>query len=268
MVICKPYLFGGSPTHFYVMNKAISQRSILHIYAHPDDESFGNPATITLYANQGVRMGLLTFTRGEAGLTNGVCKPDELGDVREAELKDACHVLGIKDMTLWNYPDGGLKFIEEPEILPRIEEFIRNFTPDVVVTYGEDGVTGHPDHIALGGWVTKAFHRLVRTNPNAASKRLYHRISPVKRRNIYNRSDLIYRDDYTTIVDGRRYTHARLNAHACHRSQKQATDYTQSKVFEAGLVDYYVRKFPVWRGGPLEADLFGDSHHVDEANLP
>lgn len=253
---------------FCVMNKSISQRSILHIYAHPDDESFGNPATITLYANQGVRMGLLTFTRGEAGLTNGVCKPDELGDVREAELKDACHVLGVKDMTLWNYPDGGLKSIDDSEIIPRIEEFIRNFSPEVVVTYGEDGVTGHPDHITVGGWVTKAFHRLVKENPGAAPKRLYHRISPMKRRALYNRSDLVYRDDYTTIVDGRRFPHARFKAHACHRSQKQITDYTQPKVFEAGLVDYYVRHYPAWCGDLIEADLFGDSHHADETKLP
>ncbi len=268
MVICKPCLLGGSPTHFFVMNKATSQRSILHVYAHPDDESFGNPATFTLYANQGVRTGLLTLTRGEAGLTNGVCRPDELGDVREKELKDACRVLGVKDMTLWNYPDGGLKSIDDSRILPRIEEFIRNFSPDVVVTYGQDGVTGHPDHIAVGGWATKAFHRLVRKNPDAAPKRLYHRISPVKRRGLYNRSDLVYRDDYTTIIDGRSYPHARLKAHACHRSQKQVTDYTQPGVFEAGLVDYYVRQYPVWRGGPIEADLFGDSHHTDETNLP
>ncbi|MDE0332550.1 MAG: PIG-L family deacetylase [Nitrospinae bacterium] len=250
------------------MNKSISQRSILHVYAHPDDESFGNPATIMLYANQGVRMGLLTFTRGEAGLTNGVCQPDELGDVREKELKDACHVLGIKDLTLWNYPDGGLKFVEELEILPRIEKFIRNFSPDVVVTYGEDGVTGHPDHIAVGGWVTTAFHRQVRKYPGVAPKRLYHRISPLKRRTLYNRSDLVYRNDYTTIVDGRNFPHARLTAHECHRSQKQATDYTQPKTFEAGLVDYYVRQYPEWRGGPIEADLFGDSHHSDETKLP
>ena len=268
MVIYKLCLNGGSSTHLSVMNNSTSQRSILHIYAHPDDESFGNPATFTLYANRGVRMGLLTLTRGEAGLTNGVCKPDELGDVRGKELNDACRVLGVKDLTLWNYPDGGLNTIDDSKILPRTEEFIRNFSPDVVVTYGEDGVTGHPDHIAVGGWATKAFHRLARKNPDAAPKRLYHRISPVKRRTLYNRSDLIYRDDYTTVVDGRNFPEARLKAHACHRSQKQATDYTQPRVFEAGLVDYYVRKYPVWRGGPLEADLFGDSYHTDEAELP
>ena len=250
------------------MNKSNSKHSLLHIYAHPDDESFGNPATFTFYANQGVRMGLLTLTRGEAGLTNGVCKPHELGDVREEELKNACQVLGVENMTLWNYPDGGLKSIEDAKVLPRIEKFIRNFSPDVVVTYGEDGVTGHPDHIVVGGWVTKVFHRLVKENPNSAPKRLYHRISPEKRRTLYNRPDLIYRDDYTTIVDGRNFPHARLKAQVCHRSQKQITDYTQPKVFEAGLVDYYFRHYPTWRGGLLEADLFGDSYHPDESKLP
>ena len=148
-------------------------------------------------------------------------------------------------MTLWNYPDGELKFIEESEILPRIEEFIRNFSPDVVVTYGADGVTGHPDHIAVGGWTTKTFHRLVKKYPKAAPKRLYHRISPMKRRGLYNRSDLVYRGRLHNHCRWEKFPNARLTAHACHRSQKQATDYTQPRVFEAGLVDYYVRQYPV-----------------------
>ncbi len=213
-------------------------------------------------------MGLLTLTRGEAGLTNGVCRTDELGDVREAELKDACRVLGVEHLTLWGYPDGGLRSLEDAEILPRIKEFMRNFSPDVVVTYGEDGVTGHPDHVAVGRWTTKAFYRLMRENPISAPKRLYHRVSPDKRRTLYNRPDLVYRNDYTTIIDGRNFPRARSKAQACHRSQRQATDYTQPKVFEAGLVDYYFRHYPDWRGGPMEADLFGDSHHINESELP
>ncbi len=45
---------------------------ILNVYAHPDDESFGNPGTIALYAGRGVPVSLVCFTRGEAGETNGV----------------------------------------------------------------------------------------------------------------------------------------------------------------------------------------------------
>ncbi len=250
------------------MNEPDSRRSILHVYAHPDDESFGNPATIALYASRGVRMGLLTLTRGEAGLTNGACRPEELGDVREAELKDACRALGVESMTLWRCPDGKLKFMREPDILPRVEGFIRDFRPDVVVTYGEDGVTGHPDHVAVGGWATKAFHRLARESPGTAPRRLYHRATPGKRRALFNRSDLAYRDDYTTIVDGRSLPRARLEAQKCHRSQRPATDYARPGAFEAGLVDYYSRRWPPWRGGPLEADLFGESRHADESELP
>ncbi len=250
------------------MNEANPARSILHVYAHPDDESFGNPATIALYASRGVRMGLLTLTRGEAGLTNGVCAPEELGEVRQAELEEACRVLGVESLTLWRYPDGGLHRVREAEILPRIEAFMREFSPDVVVTYGEDGVTGHPDHRAAGGWATQAFHDLVRKNPAGAPGRLYHRVSPEKRRNLYDRPDLIYRTDYTTIVDGRSLPGVRLAAQACHRSQKQPTDYTRPPFFETGLVDYYARRWPLWRGGPPEADLFGDSHHASEDGLP
>ena len=250
------------------MNEPNAGRSILHVYAHPDDESFGNPATFALYANRGARMGLLTLTRGEAGLTNGVCGPEELGDVREAELEDACRTLGVESVTLWRLPDGKLSALPEAEILPLVEEFIRAFSPDVVVTYGEDGVTGHPDHVAVGGWATKAFHRLRRENPASAPGRLYHRATPEKRRALYRRPDLAYRDDYTTIIDGRGFPRARLEAQARHRSQKQPTNFALPGLFETGLVDYYRRRHPVWRGGPLEADLFGESRHADESDLP
>ncbi len=249
-------------------NASNSQRAILHVYAHPDDESFGNPATFALCASQGIRMGLLTLTRGEAGRTNGVCQPHELGAVREAELRDACRVLGVERLELWNYPDGGLGAVEDSAILPRIADFIRTFSPDVVVTYGEDGVTGHPDHVAVGRWTSGAFHQLRRESPADAPGRLYHRTSPEKRRALLNRPDLAHRSDYTTVLDGRQFPDARLRAQACHRSQRQPTDYARPEMFGAGLVDYYRRRHPVWGGGPLEADLFGDAHHADESELP
>lgn len=252
----------------HMTNAPHPQRAILHVYAHPDDESFGNPATFALCAHRGMRLGLLTLTRGEAGRTNGVCQPHELGDVREAELRAACRALGVGRLALWNYPDGGLGAVEDASVLPRIAAFLRAFSPDVVVTYGADGVTGHPDHVAVGRWTSGAFHQLRRERPAAAPGRLYYRATPEKRRALLHRPDLVYRSDYTTIIDGREFPDARLRAQACHRSQRQPTDYARPEMRGAGLVDYYRRIYPAWEGGPLEADLFGDAHHADESALP
>lgn len=236
---------------------------ILHIYAHPDDESFGNPATIAHYAKRGARMGLLTATRGEAGETNGLCPPGRLGTVREAELRAACRVLGIAELTLWDLPDGGLAEVPAEIGVRRVRETIGRFRPSVVVTFGEDGVTGHPDHITINRWVARAFSELKRDLP-----RLYWRIIPTHRKETLQRPDLIYRDDFTTIIDARAQAPVRMAAENCHKSQRRHTDYTRLSPAGMGGVDYYIRIFPKWKGGPLEAGLLGNLYHSERSTLP
>jgi LmbE family N-acetylglucosaminyl deacetylase len=246
-----------------------SPGGILHVYAHPDDESFGNPATIGLYAKEGVPMSLITMTRGEAGETNGVCKPEELGDVREAELRAACQVLGIHHFELWGYPDGELSNANKGEVLSRLIATYEKIAPRVIVTYGDEGVTGHPDHLAVSRFATEAFFQFHKQNPARAPERLYWRITPEKRRVQLNRDDINYRTDYTTIIDAREFGHIRTRAESRHRSQRAHTDYDLSEISELGAVDYYKRVFPEWRdGGPYEADLFGMTYHSDETSLP
>ena len=99
--------------------------------------------------------------------------------------------------------------------------------------------------------------------------RLYWRTMPEKRRPHLGRTDLIYRDDYTTIVDAREFQSVRARAEACHRSQRPHTEYTRPHTTEMGAVDYYLRIFPEWRENSLfEAGLFGEAHHSDETTLP
>ena len=248
-------------------------RGVLNVYAHPDDESYGDPETISLYAGRGVSMSLVCFTRGEAGETNGVCPPGELGEVRAAELRAACGVLGISRLEQWDYPDGGLNGVDAEEAIARLMEAFEDISPEVVVTHSDDGVTGHPDHLAVSAWATEAFHRSraggMRPGGSAsAPSRLYWRVIPAHRREALARPDLIYRDDYTTIIDARSRAGVRRRAEACHATQRPHTDYGGPLVFEMGAVDYYIRKFPEWEGGPSEASLFGGETHPPGSIFP
>ncbi len=240
---------------------------ILHVYAHPDDESYGNPATIALYADRGARMDLICLTRGEAGETNGVCAPGELGEVRAAELHAACRALGIARLELWDYPDGGLERVEEEEAVLRLAAAYETLAPEVIVTYADDGITGHPDHLAASRWATEAFRR-ARRRAGPAPSRLYWRVAPEERRERYRRPDIVYRGDYTTVIDARAFAHARGEAESCHLSQRPHTDHAGPEFFEMGAVDYYIRMFPEWEGGPLEADLLGRGVHPEGASFP
>lgn len=133
--------------------------SLMAIFAHPDDESFGNGGTLARYTEQGVLTSLVCATRGEAGEISdpALANRDNLGQVREQELRLACSILGISDLRFLDYVDGTLASVNEQEAVGKIIRTMRELKPQVVFTFGPEGVYGHPDHVAIGRWATSAF---------------------------------------------------------------------------------------------------------------
>ena len=86
------------------------RNSILGVYAHPDDESFGTGGTLAKYASQGAQITLICATRGEAGEISdpSLATPETLARVREEELRSACRVLGISEPLFLGYRDSGM----------------------------------------------------------------------------------------------------------------------------------------------------------------
>ena len=134
---------------------------LLAVFAHPDDEAFGAGGTLAKYASAGAHVTLLTMTRGEAGMSGDLplSGPAEVGAQRAQELGCSCQVLGIQRLCLLGYPDGELAAQRPDELVAHIVRTMREMRPHVVVTFGPDGVTGHPDHIAISRLTTEAFHR-------------------------------------------------------------------------------------------------------------
>src|SRR5215469_7836282 len=77
---------------------------LLFIFAHPDDETF-SAGTIAKYATAGVEVGLICATRGERGSTGDLCSIDELPRVREAEVREAARILGVRRVEMLPYED-------------------------------------------------------------------------------------------------------------------------------------------------------------------
>ncbi len=138
----------------------VEKLSLMAIFAHPDDESFGNGGTLAKYGEEGVFTSLLCATRGEAGEISdpALATPDNLGQVREQELRLACSILGIQDLRFLGYVDGTLGGIDQEECTRRMVRAIRELKPQVIFTFGPEGVYGHPDHIAVSQMATDAFH--------------------------------------------------------------------------------------------------------------
>jgi N-acetyl-1-D-myo-inositol-2-amino-2-deoxy-alpha-D-glucopyranoside deacetylase len=147
-----------------------SDRSILFVHAHPDDESVGTGATMAYYGASGARVTLVTCTLGEEGEIHvpelaglAATEADQLGGYRIAELQTACQALGVADQRFLGgagrYRDSGMMGLptnEHPRAFwgadldvaaGELLEVIREVHPQVVVTYDPNGFYGHPDHI-------------------------------------------------------------------------------------------------------------------------
>ncbi|MHB1354666.1 MAG: PIG-L deacetylase family protein [Anaerolineae bacterium] len=133
-------------------------KCLLAVFAHPDDESFGCGGTLARYAAEGYQVHLVTATRGEAGeIAEGVqATKASLAEVRERELECACAALGIEKPHLLGYIDGQLTIVHQGQAVAKLVRLIRDLRPQVILTFGPDGIYGHYDHIAVHRWVTIA----------------------------------------------------------------------------------------------------------------
>ena len=148
----------------------MTDRRILLVHAHPDDETIGTGATMARYVDEGVGVTLVTCTLGEEGevLVPGLehlasDREDRLGEHRQGELAEAMRILGVQDWRLLGgpgrYRDSGMIGTppnERPEAFWRSDLLdgaadlvgvIREVRPQVLVTYDDFGGYGHPDHI-------------------------------------------------------------------------------------------------------------------------
>jgi LmbE family N-acetylglucosaminyl deacetylase len=132
---------------------------LMCVLAHPDDESLGTGGTLAKYSREGVETYLLTATRGERGRCGGCDENadiEEVGRIREAELRNAASALGIKNVSFLDYVDKELDQANPAEALAKIVYHLRDKKPDIVITFGPEGAYGHPDHIAIGQFTTAA----------------------------------------------------------------------------------------------------------------
>lgn len=131
------------------------------VFAHPDDDTYGVGGSLALHAADDLEVTVVLATSGEAGLIAdpSLATRETLGRVREAEDVASWRALGIEpDMRFLRHPDGRLAEVPREELVGEIAAALRSARPDVVVTFGPDGITGHADHVTIGEAATEAFH--------------------------------------------------------------------------------------------------------------
>ena len=131
--------------------------TVLSVWAHPDDETYLAGGVMATAADAGGRVVCATASAGESGTPDPeTWPPERLGRVRRWEAVAAMSVLGVREHHVRGLPDGALPDHEQagPAWVAGLLEDVQ---PDTVLTFGPDGITFHPDHIAVHRWVTRAW---------------------------------------------------------------------------------------------------------------
>lgn len=211
----------------------------LFVYAHPDDESFFSGGTIAKLTSQKHVVKLICATKGEAGMTGDFATKENLGSVREEELRNVAKVLGISQLFFLEFIDSTL-LENQNELEQKILEIYKSETPDVVVTFDKYGASNHPDHIAISNAATAGF----KTYLDFTQKyiRLYHTAVPRSLVEKYRGTEFGYKafgemkgtldSEITTVIDIKDFINKKLAAFMCHKTQKHDISiFSKSPIF-------------------------------------
>ncbi|SEO47686.1 PIG-L family deacetylase [Trujillonella endophytica] len=134
--------------------------TLLGVWAHPDDEAYLSAGLMAAARDAGSRVVCVTATRGEQGTADPVAwPPDALAAERTRELDRSLEVLGVVEHAWLGYADGGCDAVPAEEAVATLCAALEAVRPDTVLTFGPDGLTGHPDHRAVGRWTAAAVER-------------------------------------------------------------------------------------------------------------
>jgi LmbE family N-acetylglucosaminyl deacetylase len=153
---------------YYTMKKRI-----LFSFAHPDDESFTVGGLLaSLASREDIETIVYTTTLGDAGKCGNppICEQEALPDIRKKELKLAAEILGINYLVYDTFPDGKLNTLAPAVLANRVEEVIREYQPQIVITFPPHGISGHPDHIEI----QKATMQAIKQNEHLSVEALYY----------------------------------------------------------------------------------------------
>lgn len=240
--------------------------TLLLVHAHPDDECIATGGVMLSAHRDGVRVVLLTATRGEEGDIHNMDAAAirrRLGEVRTEELMRSCEILGVDRQEFLGYRDSGMSgaasnvdprsfhAATRSETAQRVARFLREERPDVVVTYTADGTYWHPDHVkahqatfaaldllAAEGWSpAKCYLHAV---PRSAVERIEHRardagaVLPIEVGEIVGIPD----SQITTVVDVSAFLDQKRAAFLSHLSQYERDSpfsTIAAQIFEATL---------------------------------
>ncbi len=192
----------------------------LVVFAHPDDAEFGSAGTIASWTRAGTEVGYVCVTDGSAGSNEPVVVREELAEVREAEQRAACDVLGVAECAFLGVQDG---MVEVTLDLRRaVTREVRRFRPDVLICpdparYWDEGRSyiNHSDHRAVGQVCMAVLNPDSSTRPQFPEL-LDEGLEPFEIKHMWIPA---WEGDADTFVDITETVETKIEALRCHKSQ-------------------------------------------------
>ncbi len=151
------------------------QETLVAVLAHPDDE-MGFASVLAHYAEKGTRVFLISLTAGQKGVRphNQIDGTEELVRVRREEFENVGRILGAEEARVLEFVDQELLGAAQGEVRRRLQEVLEELRPRAVITFGPDGITGHPDHRAVSCFVTE----ILQARDDRHARLFYHGLHP------------------------------------------------------------------------------------------
>jgi len=131
------------------MSSKNTSKNVLAIFAHPDDLSFYAAGTLAKWAKEGHEITALCCTNGNVGTFKTELTKQQVGEMREKELRNANKILRIQETLILDFPDGG--FMDKNELRERLIYYVRKYKADIVMTFDPwVDYEVHPDHVVVG----------------------------------------------------------------------------------------------------------------------
>jgi LmbE family N-acetylglucosaminyl deacetylase len=141
------------------LQRALPSR-LLGVWAHPDDEAYLSAGLMARVIDAGGSVTILTATAGEKGTDDpALYDSAEFATFRRAELFASVAELGVRDVRFLGLRDGECDVADDDAQIRAVLDVIDDVRPDAIVTFGPDGITGHPDHRMVSSWTTQAWNQ-------------------------------------------------------------------------------------------------------------
>jgi LmbE family N-acetylglucosaminyl deacetylase len=142
---------------FAAMQRQLPRR-LVGVWAHPDDEAYLSAGLMARIVQTGGAVTIVTLTDGEGGFPADDQRPVRVRvQQRRLEMRAAMAEIGVTDIRFLGVADGGVAAASAQDIVASIASVMNEVRPDLVVTFGPDGITGHEDHIANWRLATSAW---------------------------------------------------------------------------------------------------------------